>query len=349
MRDFPANVVITAGHTLHDAPVAEHALALVLAAARRLNLLVRAQVGHRWAGEFGGRQPVAPKDEFRTLRGARVTIWGFGGIAGTLAPHLNALGATVTGIARNPGERHGFPVVTTSELPDVLPQTDVLIMILPGTPETERVLGAPQLALLPAHAWLVNVGRGSTVDEVAMLDAIRSHRLAGAALDVFDTEPLPSASALWDEPNVIITPHAAGGRPIGASELIRANLKALMHRSATAARRGALTGSFISTDPLHMYAGGLRGDCRGRGSIDALHETLGGGDDEVSIVGDGEVIRGVVASVDRSFRGVVGLGSWLAGDQCRAEKRLSRSIGRPSPIPPPGRPGRRRRTTPRVP
>jgi phosphoglycerate dehydrogenase-like enzyme len=224
---FPAGVVITGGQTLHDEPVAEHALALVLAAARRLNLLARAQVGHRWAGELGGLQPVAPVDEFRTLRGARVTIWGFGGIAGRLAPHLHALGATVTGVARNPGERHGFPVVTTGALPDLLPRTDVLIMILPSTPETERILDATRLALLPAHAWLVNVGRGSTVDEVAILDAIRSGRLAGAALDVFATEPLPPESALWDEPNVIISPHAAGGRPIGAAELIRTNLTAL--------------------------------------------------------------------------------------------------------------------------
>ena len=168
---FPDSAVLTAGRTLHDAPVAEHALALVLAAARRLNVLVRAQVGHRWAGELGGLQPVSPVDEFRTLRGARVTIWGFGGIAGRLAPHLVALGATVTGIARNAGERHGFPVVTAGDLPDLLPRTDVLIMILPSTPESERVLDASRLALLPAHAWLVNVGRGSTVDDVAVLDA----------------------------------------------------------------------------------------------------------------------------------------------------------------------------------
>ena len=224
---FPNGVVITAGRTLHDLPVTEHALALVLAAARRLNLLIRAQVGHRWAGELGGLQPVAPVNNFRTLRGARVTIWGFGGIAGTLAPHLKALGATVTGVARTAGERHGFPVVATTDLPDLLPRTDVLIMILPTTPETERALDATRLALLPAHAWLVNVGRGSTIDEAALLNAVRSRRLAGAALDVFDTEPLPPESGLWDEPNIIITPHAAGGRPIGAAELISVNLAAL--------------------------------------------------------------------------------------------------------------------------
>ncbi|WP_426502271.1 NAD(P)-dependent oxidoreductase [Dactylosporangium sp. McL0621] len=224
---FDPGVVITAGQTLHDTPVAEHALALILAAARRLNLVIRAQVGHRWAGELGGLQPVAPAGTFRTLRGARVTIWGFGGIAATLAPHLAALGATVTGIARHRGERGGVPVLLGDDLPAVLPATDVLVMILPGTAETRHALGAERLALLPAHAWVINVGRGSAVDEAALLAAIRARRLAGAALDVFETEPLPAGSGLWDEPNVIITPHAAGGRPIGAAGLIAGNLAAL--------------------------------------------------------------------------------------------------------------------------
>ncbi len=223
---FGPGVTVTGGTGLHDVTVAEHALALVLAAARRLHLLVRAQIGHRWAGELGGLQPVHEPGSFRTLRGARVAVWGFGGIAATLAPLLAALGARVTGIARTAGERHGFPVVTAAELPALLPATDVLVMILPATPETGRVLDAGVLALLPPHAWLVNVGRGATVDEAALLAAIRDGRLAGAALDVFETEPLPAGSGLWDEPNVIITPHAAGGRPIGAAERIAANLAA---------------------------------------------------------------------------------------------------------------------------
>jgi phosphoglycerate dehydrogenase-like enzyme len=223
---FPPGVTVTGGTGLHDLTVAEHALALVLAAARRLNLLVRAQIGHRWAGELGGLQPVHEPGSFRTLRGARVAIWGFGGIAGTLAPHLAALGAHVTGIARTAGERHGFPVVTTADLPSLLPATDVLVMILPATGATEKALDAGVLKLLPPHAWLINVGRGATVDEDALLAALRGGRLAGAALDVFDTEPLPAGSGLWDEPNVIITPHAAGGRPIGAADRIAQNLVA---------------------------------------------------------------------------------------------------------------------------
>jgi phosphoglycerate dehydrogenase-like enzyme len=229
---FAPEVVITGGAGLHDVTVAEHTLALTLAAARRLHLLVRAQIARRWAGELGGRQPVSEPGNFRTLREARVAVWGFGGIAATLAPLLTALGARVTGIARTAGERHGFAVVTPAELPRLLPDTDVLINILPATEETERVVNADVLALLPAHAWLVNVGRGATVDEAALIDALRGRRLAGAALDVFETEPLPPSSPLWDEPDVIISPHAAGGRPIGAAARIAENYAAFRDGAA---------------------------------------------------------------------------------------------------------------------
>jgi phosphoglycerate dehydrogenase-like enzyme len=228
---FAPDVVITGGTGLHDRTVAEHTLALTLAAARRLNLLTRAQVGRRWAGELGGIQPVRETDNFRTLRDARVAIWGFGGIAATLAPYLKMLGAQVTGIARTAGERHGFPVVTSADLKRLLPETDVLISILPATPATSQALNAEVFRRLPAHAWVINVGRGSVLDEAALLDEIRLGSLAGAALDVFETEPLPASSPLWDEPNIIITPHAAGGRPLGAEVRITENVLALLHNT----------------------------------------------------------------------------------------------------------------------
>lgn len=225
---FAPGVVITSGAGLHDLTVAEHTLALTLAAARRLNLLVRAQVGRRWAQELGGLQPVRDPSSFRTLREAHVVIWGFGGIAATLAPHLKALGATVTGVARSAGERHGFEVVTEEAFPALLPRADVLISILPATEATRHALDARVLSLLPAHAWVINVGRGATLDESALLDALRAGRIGGAALDVFETEPLPVGSPLWDEPNVIITPHAAGGRPVGAAGLVMDNVRAFL-------------------------------------------------------------------------------------------------------------------------
>lgn len=223
---FGPQVVITSGRSLHDGPVAEHTLALVLAAARRLHLLVRAQQAHRWAAELGGLQPAQP-GSLRTLAGARVLVWGFGSIAQSLAPHLRLLGALVTGVAHTAGERAGFPVIAAADVEAALPQTDVLIAILPATGNA-RAICAQRLALLPAHAWVVNVGRGSTLDEAALLAALQAGRLGGAALDVFQTEPLPADSPLWDAPNVIISPHAAGGRPVDAAGLVAGNLAALL-------------------------------------------------------------------------------------------------------------------------
>ena len=218
---------IASGRSLHDRPVTEHALALVLAAARQLHTLVRAQLGHRWASELGGMQPEKNPEVFTTLRDANVLIWGFGGIARTLAPLLTALGANVTGVATTAREDSGYPVIAVHDIEAELPKADVLLMILPSVASTRHALNAERIALLPKHAWLVNVGRGSTVDEDALIDALAARRIGGAALDVTSVEPLPPSSRLWDLPNAIITPHAAGGRPLGASALISENIAAI--------------------------------------------------------------------------------------------------------------------------
>jgi len=222
---FPDDVLLTSGRSLHDRTVAEHALALTLAAARHVHRAVRAQIGHRWASEIGGLQPHDNAQGFTTLRDATVVIWGFGSIGRTLAPLCTALGANVIGVARSPRSEGSVTVV--DDVDAVLPEADVLVMILPTTPSTDRALDARRLALLRPAAWLVNVGRGSTVDEDALADALHAGGLAGAALDVTQTEPLPVDSPLWDLPNVILTPHAAGGRPLGAAALITANARAL--------------------------------------------------------------------------------------------------------------------------
>jgi len=221
---FAPDVVVTNGRGLHDATVTEHVLALTLACVRSVPDLVRAQAERRWAHELGGLQPLHDPDRVRTLRGAQVTVWGFGSIAARLAPLLAGLGATVTGVATTRGERHGVGVVTPADLPDVLPATDVLIGLLPADASTDRAIGRDVLALLPSRAWVVNAGRGSTLDEAALLAAVRAGRLAGAALDVFAEEPLPAASPLWDEPRVLVSPHAAGGRPVGWQDLLTDNV-----------------------------------------------------------------------------------------------------------------------------
>ncbi|KAI1284076.1 D-isomer specific 2-hydroxyacid dehydrogenase [Xylaria sp. FL0933] len=222
---FPSSVTVTTGSGLHDRTVAEHTLGLLLTAARRFDEMRDYQVQRKWASHLGGPQPDRPKDRFTTLRDARVLIWGYGNIAKTLAPHLKLLGATVRGVARSAGVREGTEIYAEDKLPELLPQTDALVMILPGSEATKNALNAERLKLLPKHAWVVNVGRGTSIDEDALADALDEGEIGGAALDVFVKEPLPAESRLYSTKNTIISPHAAGGRPQDAEALIAYNLR----------------------------------------------------------------------------------------------------------------------------
>lgn len=218
-----SKIVITTGSGTHDDTVAEHTLAMLLSGTRKLYEMRDYQSRSEWPGHLGGSYPRA--GELTTLRGARILIWGFGGIAKTLTPMLLALGAQIRGVARMPGVRNGVEVLGEDKLPTLLPETDALIMILPGSESTRKALNAERLKLLPKHAWVVNVGRGISVDEDALVDALESGEIAGAALDVFSQEPLPASSRLWKAPNLTISPHAAGGRPSGCTDLIAENLR----------------------------------------------------------------------------------------------------------------------------
>ncbi|WP_105567225.1 NAD(P)-dependent oxidoreductase [Microbacterium halophytorum] len=221
---FADDVVIANGSGVHNRTVAEHATALALALLRRLPASAAAQREHVWSSELGGIQPMHPSGAVTSLIRARVLVWGFGQIGQHLARILDTIGADVRGVARSAGERGGFEVIAETDIEAALPETDVLIMILPGVAATKDSLNAARLAALPKHACVVNVGRGTTVDEVALVDALESGSIAGAAIDVTAVEPLPAESPLWDAPNLIITPHAAGGRPDLGPELIRENL-----------------------------------------------------------------------------------------------------------------------------
>ena len=225
---FPAEVQVTTGRGFHDETVAEHTVALALAGLRQLPECLNAQAEHRWAEELSGFRPLHDGKTLTTLIGARVTIWGFGSIGQTVAARFAAFGAQVTGIARSAGERDGYPVRATEEVDEVLPDTDVLVLVLPKSPETDDVLDARRLALLPDYAWVINVGRGNAIDEDALADALHAGTLGGAGLDVMKTEPLPPESPLWDAPHVILTPHNAGGRPLHTKEFIADNLHRLL-------------------------------------------------------------------------------------------------------------------------
>ncbi len=220
-------IPVASGRSLHDAPVAEHALALTLALVRRLDTLGQAQRESRWDSGFLAAQRTPETDPLYTLSGAEVLIWGFGSIAATLAPMLELLGARVTGVASTAGTRHGYAVVSTEQLPAQLATTDVLISLLPASPQTVNTFDSTLISAMKPTALFVNVGRGATVNEPDLMDALRSGRLRAAAIDVMHEEPLPSSSPLWTTPNLIVTPHAAGNRPRGAGTLVATNLRNL--------------------------------------------------------------------------------------------------------------------------
>lgn len=224
----PADIAITIGVHFHDATVAEHALALLLTTIRHMPTFLQRQRAHEWASDLGGIQPWRTAGRLSSLWGTNTAVWGFGAIGQEIARHLTPFGTRVTGIAHTAGERAGFPVVDDGSLPDLLPTTDVLVMVLPTRPDTRDALDARVIDLLPDHAHVVNVGRGSTIDEGALALALREGRLGAAALDVFDSEPLPADSPLWDVPNLVITPHAAGGRPVGVEERLAHNVRVFL-------------------------------------------------------------------------------------------------------------------------
>lgn len=220
-----SKITICTGSGLHDHTVAEHTLGLLLNAARRFFEMRDYQLQGKWPGHLGGPQPDRPKGKFTTLQDANIVVWGFGNIAKMLTPWLTALGANVTGIARSSGVRNGVEVYSEDKLVELLPKTDALVMILPGSDATKHVLNADRLKQLPNHAWVVNVGRGTSIDEAALAKALENGEIGGAALDVFETEPLPADSAFWRTPNTIVSPHAAGGRPQDPEALIAYNLR----------------------------------------------------------------------------------------------------------------------------
>jgi phosphoglycerate dehydrogenase-like enzyme len=177
-------------------PVAEHAMMLALAGLRMLPVRITARSWGKAAGE--------------SLYDGQVTILGGGGIAARLLELLAPLRAQVTVVRRSaepvPGAAHTLP---RSRLHEALASAHVVFVALALTPDTERIIGAAELAVMRPDAWLVNVARGRHVDAGALVDALRRGAIGGAALDVTDPEPLPDGHPLWELENCIITPHTA--------------------------------------------------------------------------------------------------------------------------------------------
>jgi phosphoglycerate dehydrogenase-like enzyme len=203
-----SDIVLTNSRGLSAVSIAEHTIAVMLALFRSLPFAFERQRERRWSqDDFDGSHAI------RTLRGARVLVFGLGAIGSEVARIASAFGASVTGIRRR--IEVGAPewvdrVAGPHDLARELPNADAVVLCAPQTPETTHVIGARELALMKDGAVVVNVSRGKLVDEAALIAALESGRLRGAALDVFEHEPLDAASPLWTRPDVIVTPHVSG-------------------------------------------------------------------------------------------------------------------------------------------
>ena len=200
---LPQGVLFTCSAGTNSRSVAEHMLACLLAACRRLPTYRDSQRAHQWEDEGA----------MKTLLGATVLVLGAGHIGGEFAKMCRGLGAHTVGLKRTVrGEVPGFDQVGTMEEMDRwLPRADVVAMALPHSPETAGLMDERRLRLMKEDAVLLNAGRGSVLDQQALAKVMGEGRLWGAALDVTDPEPLPQDSPLWDIPNLLITPHVAGG------------------------------------------------------------------------------------------------------------------------------------------
>ena len=209
-----SNIIVTNAREVHGPVVAEHALALMMALAKRLPSCMRYQRGHFWGQEALWNEKPRPRE----LADSTLCIVGFGSIGRNLAQRALALGMRVRGVRQHPeASTDGanalggdIKIAGPSALDSFLEEADFVVLAAPLTPETERMINAERLAKMRPEVYLVNVARGPLVDQEALLAALKQRKIAGAALDVFPSEPLPSDSPFWDLDNVIITPHSAG-------------------------------------------------------------------------------------------------------------------------------------------
>ena len=193
--------MITRMQNVAATPVSESVLASMLALGRQLPALMRAQANGHWDREL--------PEHTQVWAGKTAGLLGVGQIAEALAPKLKALGMRVVGLSGRTNVA-GFDLIRPQrELAVAVADFDVLIVLVPLRAETRQVIGAAVLAAMKSSAFLINVSRGALVDEAALINALATGKIAGAALDVFAIEPLPADSALWSLPNVIVTPHAA--------------------------------------------------------------------------------------------------------------------------------------------
>jgi phosphoglycerate dehydrogenase-like enzyme len=202
-----SSVVLTNSSGVHGPVVAEHAIAVMLALAKRLPQAMQYQAKKIWSQDLLWNQRPRPRE----VAGATVAVVGMGGIGREFTARAKALGMKVLAVRESPakGTDGADAVYSSSQIDEVLPQADYVLLCTPVTPATIGIINQARLNRMKPDAYLMNVGRGPLVDEAALLDALKNHRIAGAALDVFEEEPLSPDSPLWLLDNLLITPHTA--------------------------------------------------------------------------------------------------------------------------------------------
>lgn len=200
---LPEGILFTSSSGSNSRSVAEHMLTGLMAVCRRLPAYLDSQRAHVW------------KDEgpMKTVLGGTVLVLGAGNVGSTFAGLCQGLGAKTIGLKRSvTGPVAGFDEVRPmDELDALLPQADVVALTLPHSPQTAGLMNTDRIARMKDDAILISAGRGSVLDQDALVRAMTAGKLWGAALDVTDPEPLPDNSPLWDVPNLLLTPHVAGG------------------------------------------------------------------------------------------------------------------------------------------
>jgi len=194
------DVLITSGRGIHGPPMREQVIYMMMGVSRDVMRQVGDQKAHFWERRL-----------WRTLHGKTAVIAGTGIVGSAIGEALKALGMHVIGISRTPRQEAGFDeMIPTDRITDAASRADYLINMLPASADNIGIFGDKIFAAMKPSAYYISAGRGQTVDEAAMLSALSERRIAGAALEVFQTEPLPPDSPFWDLPNVFITPHIGG-------------------------------------------------------------------------------------------------------------------------------------------
>jgi phosphoglycerate dehydrogenase-like enzyme len=202
------DLVLTNFSGIHATNIADHVLALIFAFARDLKTLFARQDRHEWPEGDAALTTFEPS-------GQTLGIVGLGDIGEALAQKAHGLGMRVLALQRHP---YNPPpsierVITGDGLPELLAESDHVVLCLPLTDATRHIIGREELGQMRRGAYLYNIGRGGLIDQEALIDALRDGTLAGAGLDVTDPEPLPADSPLWDLPNILITGHTAAATP----------------------------------------------------------------------------------------------------------------------------------------